>query len=71
MQETIKNLTERFGASDAIEKKPGLTFITVEQKKAISAVTYLRDMEGYTVLTLLTAVDWIEEGYFSTDLFVE
>ncbi len=64
MQDTIKNLTERFGASNMIEKKPGLIFITIEQSKAISAVTYLRDIEGYTVLTLLTAVDWIEDNVF-------
>ncbi len=64
MQETINKLKERFGASDVVEKKPGLIFISVEQEKAIAMVTYLRDVEGYTVLTLLTAVDWIEEGIF-------
>ncbi|MEN8186458.1 MAG: NADH-quinone oxidoreductase subunit C [Bacteroidota bacterium] len=70
MQNAINNLIKKFGASDAIEKKPGLTFITVEQEKAISAVTYLRDMEGYTVLTLLTAVDWIEDGIFQLTYLV-
>lgn len=70
MQIAINNLIEKFGASDMIEKKPGLTFITVEHSKAISAITYLRDIEGYTVLTLLTAVDWIEDDIFQLTYLV-
>ena len=46
MQETIKNLTERFGASDAIEKKPGLTFITVKQEKAIRQMNMRKILTG-------------------------
>ena len=64
MQDTINNLKERFGATDLVERRSNLAFITVEKGKAIAVVTYLKDVEGFTVFTLLTAVDWNEDGKF-------
>ncbi|MCK5906369.1 MAG: hypothetical protein KAG37_02200, partial [Flavobacteriales bacterium] len=62
MQKGINNLIEKFGASDLEERRPGLSFITVENTKAVAAITHLKDIDGYTVLSLITAVDWIEDG---------
>jgi len=62
MQKGINNLIERFGATDMVERRPGLTFITVDQHKAVAAITHLKDIDGYTVLSFITATDWIEDG---------
>jgi NADH-quinone oxidoreductase subunit C len=64
MIELIKDIESRFETSDYVQKLPHLAFITVEKRHAIALVTYLRDYQNYSSLTLLTAVDWIEEGKF-------
>ncbi|MCK5823858.1 MAG: NADH-quinone oxidoreductase subunit C [Ichthyobacteriaceae bacterium] len=62
MQKGINNLIEKFGASDLVERRSGLSFITVDQTKAVAAITHLKDIDGYTVLSFITAADWIEDG---------
>jgi len=64
MIKLIKDIESRFTTSDYVQKNEGLAFITVEKNQAIALVTYLRDNRNYKGLTLLTAVDWIEEGVF-------
>jgi len=62
MQKGINNLIEKFGASDLVERRPGLSFITVDETKAVAAITHLKNIDGYTVLSFITAADWIEDG---------
>ena len=62
MQDTINNLKERFDATDLVERRSNFAFITVPKNKAIAAITYLKELGGFTTLTLITAVDWDEEG---------
>lgn len=64
MIELIKDIESRFETSDYIQKNNHLAFITVEKEQAIALVTYLRDYRKFTSLTLLTAVDWLEDGLF-------
>ncbi len=64
MKDLIKDIESRFETSDYIQKSDHLAFITVEKEQAIALVTYLRDYRKYVGLTLLTAVDWIEDGVF-------
>ncbi len=64
MQKLIERLKEQFKISEVVFQKEDQTYLTVEKKDAVSMITYLRDFEGYTHLVLLTAVDWIEDGYF-------
>ncbi len=64
MKDMIKRLKEQFKISEVVFQKEDQTYLTVEKNDAVSMITYLRDFEGYTHLVLLTAVDWIEDGYF-------
>lgn len=64
MQQVIQDIETRFEVSEKEIRRNNLCFITVPKSQAISLVTNLRDYQGYSVLTLLTAVDWIEEGNF-------
>ncbi|MBE0651566.1 MAG: NADH-quinone oxidoreductase subunit C [Bacteroidales bacterium] len=64
MQQIIQDIESRFTITDKETRRNDLCFLTVDKLQAISLVTYLRDYQGYASLTLLTAVDWIEEGNF-------
>ncbi|MBN2236083.1 MAG: NADH-quinone oxidoreductase subunit C [Bacteroidales bacterium] len=64
MKDLIKDIESRFEVSDYIQKLDHLAFVTVEKEQAIALVTYLRDYRKFTSLTLLTAVDWLEDGVF-------
>ena len=64
MQQIIQDIESRFAVSATETRRKTLCFVTVPKNQAISLVTWLRDYHGYTALTLLTAVDWIEEGNF-------
>jgi NADH-quinone oxidoreductase subunit C len=64
MNDLIKDIESRFEISDCLRKNDQLAFITVKKEQAIALVTNLRDYHKYTCLTLLTAVDWIENGIF-------
>ncbi len=45
-------------------RRPNLAFVTLPAANLRGAATELRDVEGFTHLVLLTAVDWLEEGLF-------
>ncbi|HMA61219.1 MAG TPA: NADH-quinone oxidoreductase subunit C [bacterium] len=64
MQKLILRLQEKFNISDIDYKKEGLTFAVIEDKHLVSFLTHLRDIENFTHLSFLTAVDRIEEQKF-------
>lgn len=64
MKDLLKDIENRFSISDVVERNSKLAFITVEKERALPMVTFLKDMAGFTSLTLLTAVDWIEDQLF-------
>jgi NADH-quinone oxidoreductase subunit C len=64
MVEILKELEERFQVSDLVQQKDHLAFVSVDKNKAIPMITWLKDQAGYTSLTLITAVDWLEDGKF-------
>jgi NADH-quinone oxidoreductase subunit C len=53
-----------FPLGELTEKRHNLAFVTVPVEYLRPAVLHLRDLEGFTHLVLLTAVDWLEEGQF-------
>ena len=64
MKDFLKDIESRFQTIDTIQQKEQLAFTTVDKGRAIALVTWLKENAGYTSLTLLTAVDWIEDGFF-------
>jgi len=64
MRDLYERLKPRFRLVEFVEQHPGLAFATVQPEHLRSLLLELRDKEGFTHLTLLTAVDWIEEGRF-------
>lgn len=64
METLYARLKEPFGLTDWILQKPDLCFVTVAREPLRPLLLHLRDLEGFTHLVLLTAVDWIEEDRF-------
>jgi len=57
-------LQQRFSLGEITQQRSNLAFISVEADQLRLLLTHLRDVEGFTHLVLLTAVDWLEDGKF-------
>lgn len=64
MRELHSKLKALFPLGEMTEQRPELAFVTVPKEHLRSILLHLRNIEGFTHLILLTAVDWIEEGQF-------
>jgi NADH-quinone oxidoreductase subunit C len=64
MQTLISQLQNRFQVSEFTVQRDDLAFVTVPREQLRPLLLHLRDLEGFTHLVLLTAVDWIEENRF-------
>ncbi len=62
--EAIENVDNIFGIIDQHEQRPDLSFITLEKDKVIPTLIHLRDVENYSHLVMITAVDFIEDNKF-------
>ena len=60
MNQLFDRLKNQFGVVADAPIKPNQYFCTVEKSKLVQCITHLRDLEGYTILILITPVDWIE-----------
>jgi NADH-quinone oxidoreductase subunit C len=65
MNSMLERLSREFHVTDIIERKPGLTTLTVPKDMAETLIRELRDREGYTHLNFMTAIDYIERGLFT------
>ncbi|MEA2078158.1 MAG: NADH-quinone oxidoreductase subunit C [Candidatus Marinimicrobia bacterium] len=64
MKALIKRLKQKFNISDPMYQRDNEVFITVKKEDAVSFITHMNKVEGFTHLVLLTAVDWLEDGKF-------
>ncbi|NOR62431.1 MAG: NADH-quinone oxidoreductase subunit C, partial [Rhodobacteraceae bacterium] len=62
MKTLFTRLKTHFPLGEITEQRENLAFITVERAQLRALMLHLRDVEGYSHLVLLTAVDWLEEG---------
>ncbi|PLW93101.1 MAG: NADH-quinone oxidoreductase subunit C [Marinilabiliales bacterium] len=64
MENIIERLQKSVKLSDIKKQRKDLYFVTADKDQAISAVTYLRDYEGFSHLVMMSVVDRIEDGQF-------
>lgn len=64
MKELIKRLEAKFNIMNVNEQKNDLLFFNVEKKHAESCIVYLKEFEGFGNLTMISAVDYIEDDIF-------
>ncbi|WP_198409132.1 NADH-quinone oxidoreductase subunit C [Magnetospira sp. QH-2] len=64
MRDLYKRLKQPFALGPLTEQREDLAFVTVDREHLRALLLQLRDVEGFTHLVLLTAVDWLEEDQF-------
>ncbi len=64
MKDLIARLKKHYKLTDPDYRRPDLTFVTAKKDELRALLIEMRDREGFTHLTLLTAVDWLEDGVF-------
>ncbi len=64
MEEMIERIKLKFNAKDINRQKATLVFFSVEKKDLEACVLYMKEFEGYSNLTMISATDWIETGTF-------
>ncbi|PKN73858.1 MAG: NADH-quinone oxidoreductase subunit C [Candidatus Cloacimonetes bacterium HGW-Cloacimonetes-3] len=64
MKKLYDILSLQFELADFESKRSDLAFCKVKASQAISLLTHLRDIHGYTHLVMLTCVDWLEDKQF-------
>ena len=61
----LDRLIQDFSITDITERRTGLTTCKIEKNNAERLIRELRDREGYTHLSFIACVDYIERGVFS------
>jgi len=64
MRALYDRLKALFPLGELTEQRPNLAFVSLPAEYLRPTLLHLRDLEGYTHLVLLTAVDWLEDGQF-------
>jgi len=64
MRELYDRLKSLYPLGELTEQRDSLAFVTVPPAYLRPTVLHLRDLEGFSHLVLLTAVDWLEDGQF-------
>ena len=62
LEELLQDLAQRFETDNGRVSHAGQAFIRVSGAHAVPMIRHLRDVEGFTHLVFLTAVDVIEQG---------
>ncbi len=63
-------LQHRYALGEVEMRRPDLAFVTVPREHLVPLLLQLRDVEGFSHLVLLTAVDWIERDLFQLTYLV-
>lgn len=61
----IEQLSDHYDISEVKEQKADLLLLKIPKEDAVQFIRELRDSEGYTHLSFLTAIDYIEDGRFT------
>jgi len=64
METIINDIKARFEVSDITKQRDNFTIVTCKKELAVALVTHLKDVEKFSHLVLLSAVDWIEDNKF-------
>lgn len=64
MNNIIENIKQKFNITDINEKNNELIFISISASNLVQLVTYLKELEEFTHLVIISAVDYIEENKF-------
>jgi NADH-quinone oxidoreductase subunit C len=64
-KQLVEHYSKSYTIKDVREQKPSLAFLRVGKDEAVHLIRDLQETAGYTHLSFLTAIDWIEKGHFT------
>ena len=64
MKDMIERLGSKFKIKDINEVKANQVFLTVEKIDIEGVILYMKEFEKYDQLTMISCVDYIEDGKF-------
>lgn len=64
MEQLYNEIQMRFPVTGFTRQRENLAFMYITPQHAVSLITHLRDICGFSHLVLMTCVDWIEEEQF-------
>lgn len=64
MKELLTTISVQFTITDITQKRDDLYFLTASKEQLVPLLTALRDLHGFTHLSFVTCVDWLEEGRY-------
>jgi NADH-quinone oxidoreductase subunit C len=60
----INEIKAKFEIANFYEQRENLFFLEIKKEHLVSFLTYLRDIQKFTHLVMVTAVDWLEKEQF-------
>ncbi|NOR46234.1 MAG: NADH-quinone oxidoreductase subunit C [Candidatus Delongbacteria bacterium] len=64
MKEILEKIKTKYEVTDVLQKRADLLFFTIDKKMVLDILNYLKELEGFTHLVMLSSVDWLEENKF-------
>lgn len=65
MKAMLERLVTDFAVYDISERKPAITTLKVKKEQTERLIRELRDREGFSHLSFITCIDYIEDGIFT------
>ena len=70
MDNIIEHIKSVFNVLSVKKQREDLVFIKLAKEQLIPAITYLRDIEGFSHLVMISVVDWLEDNIFELNYIV-
>ena len=64
MKEILEKIKSKYEITDILQKRHNLLFFTIDKKMVLDILNYLKELEGFAHLVMLSSVDWLEENKF-------
>ena len=64
MKNILRNIKEKFPVRDIEEKRKNLTLMTIDKEQLIGLILYLKEIEKFSHLVMLSVIDRIEDNLF-------
>ncbi|MDA3886208.1 MAG: NADH-quinone oxidoreductase subunit C [Candidatus Delongbacteria bacterium] len=70
MKEILEKIKRKYEITDVLQKRDDLLFFSIGKKLLVDILNYLKELEGFTHLVMLSSVDWLEENKFQLSYII-
>lgn len=64
MKDILEKIERKYQIKDILQKRENLLLFSIEKKYLTDILVYLKELEGFSHLVMLSSVDWLEENKF-------